>query len=217
MSRLSDRAASETTASSARSASSAVSRTAVFARIVAMPSRRLSCSARWVSLLVSSARTRARSSRTSRATTWNFVRVDGRHAAALDGCLDLADGAGEHRDDAVVVAPRPSLVARGATASARSGAGLVEPQTPPPECPARSPRRNGAPARARWGRAMDVEEVALGGYSETRLGPHGSARDRRVGARRPAPVGTCGHSRWPASPTERHVRRCTSGIAQGRC
>ena len=50
MSRLSDRAASETTASSASSARSEVSRAAVFARIVAMPSRRLSCSARWASV-----------------------------------------------------------------------------------------------------------------------------------------------------------------------
>ena len=54
-----------------------MSRAAVFARIVAIPSRRLSCSARWASVLVSSARTRARSSRTSRATTWNFVRTEG--------------------------------------------------------------------------------------------------------------------------------------------
>ena len=60
-----------------------MSRTAVFARIVAIPSRRLSCSARWASLLVSSALTRARSSRTSSATTWNFVRTVGRHPAPL--------------------------------------------------------------------------------------------------------------------------------------
>ena len=77
MSRLSDRASSETTASSARSARSPESRTALLARIVAMPSRRLSCSARCVSLLFSSARTRARSSRSSSATAWNFVRVAG--------------------------------------------------------------------------------------------------------------------------------------------
>ena len=77
ISRLSDLASSETTASSARSARSAGSRTAVIARVVAMPSRRLSCSARCVSLRVSSARTRARSSRSSSATAWNFVRVAG--------------------------------------------------------------------------------------------------------------------------------------------
>ena len=40
-----------------------------------MSSRRLSCSVRSLSLMVSAAWTRARSSRSSRATTWNFVRV----------------------------------------------------------------------------------------------------------------------------------------------
>ena len=77
MSRLSDLAASETTASSARSASSPGSRTAVFARIVAIPSRRFSCSARRVWLPVCFPWTRACSSRTSSATTWNFVRTAG--------------------------------------------------------------------------------------------------------------------------------------------
>ena len=77
MSRLRDLAASETTASSASSWSSEVSRAAVFARIVATPSRRLSCAARWASVLAASALTWARSSRTSRATTWNLVRLLG--------------------------------------------------------------------------------------------------------------------------------------------
>ena len=145
ISRLSDLAASETTASSASSSSSEVSRAAVFARIVAMPSRRLSCSARWASVISLSALTRARSSRTSRATTWNFVRTDGTHGAALDARLDLAHGAGEHRDDALVVALADApLVPRGRTASARLALCLVEPQTPPLEYPARSraPRHN---------------------------------------------------------------------------
>ena len=75
ISRLSVLVDSETTASSASSDSRAVSRTAVLARIVAMPSRRLSCSARWVWLLV--ACTRACSSRTSSATAWNLVRTAG--------------------------------------------------------------------------------------------------------------------------------------------
>ena len=99
-----------------------MSRAAVFARIVATPSRRLSCSARWASLLVRSALTRARSSRTSSATTWNLVRPDGPHRAALGTRLDLAHGAGEHRDDALVVevAGTP-LVARGGA----GGAGLA--------------------------------------------------------------------------------------------
>ena len=85
ISRLSDRAASETPASSASSASSPASRTAVVARMVAMPSRRLSCSARRLPV-PAAARTRARSSRSSRATAWNFVRTAGvtrpRRAAA---------------------------------------------------------------------------------------------------------------------------------------
>ena len=41
-----------------------------------------------------------------------------RHAAALGGCLDLTDGAGEHRDQ-VTAGGHPSLVPRGGTASAR--------------------------------------------------------------------------------------------------
>jgi hypothetical protein len=76
ISRLSDRTASETPAPSASSASSPASRTAVVARMAAMPSRRLSCSARWLSV-PAAARTRARSSRSSRATAWNFVRTAG--------------------------------------------------------------------------------------------------------------------------------------------
>ena len=75
-SRLRALAESDTTASSASSVNREVSRAAVFARMVAMPSRRLSCSARWASVLATSALILARSSRTSRATTWNFVRTE---------------------------------------------------------------------------------------------------------------------------------------------
>ena len=78
ISRLSSAAASEIRASSASSTSSEVSRVAVLARIVATPSSRLSCSLRSASVLVVSALIRARSSRTSSATTWNLVRTDGR-------------------------------------------------------------------------------------------------------------------------------------------
>ena len=157
MSRVSDLAASETTASSARSARSEVSRAAVCARIMAIPSRRLSCSARCLSLLVSSARTRARSSRTRRATTWNFVRTEGSHATALGGRLDLPHGAGEHRDDALVVAiAGPSLGSRGAYGERPIGAGHVEPQTPPSS--ARRARRGGIdlPVRGPAVGAVDV-------------------------------------------------------------
>ena len=76
ISSLSDRAESETPESSASSASSPASLTAVVARMVAMPSRRLSCSARCLSV-ATAAWTRARSSRNSRATAWNFVRTTG--------------------------------------------------------------------------------------------------------------------------------------------
>ncbi len=78
ISRLRSSAASETAASSASRDSSEVSRAAVLARIVPIPSSRLSCSARWLSLTAVSAFTRVRSSRASRATTWNFVRPEGR-------------------------------------------------------------------------------------------------------------------------------------------
>ena len=57
-----------------------------------------------------SALIRARSSRTSRATTWNMVRSDGAHRAALDPRLDLAHLAGEDRDDAFVVARAGTLL-----------------------------------------------------------------------------------------------------------
>ena len=59
-----------TTASSASSSSSEVSRTAVLARMVAMPSSRVRTEVRSASVLEVSALTRARSSRTRSATTW---------------------------------------------------------------------------------------------------------------------------------------------------
>ena len=52
------------------------SRTAVVARMAAMPSRRLSCSALRLPF-TDAARTRARSSRRSKATAWNFARTAG--------------------------------------------------------------------------------------------------------------------------------------------
>ena len=72
--RRSARAPSETSASSASSCSSEVSRAAVLARMVAMPSRRLSCSPRRPSATSVSALIRERSSRTSSATTWKVAR-----------------------------------------------------------------------------------------------------------------------------------------------
>ncbi len=71
-------------------ASSEVSRAAVRARIVATPSRRLSCVALNASVVVPSDFTRARSSRTSSATTWNLVRTEGRMAPrATSACTSL--------------------------------------------------------------------------------------------------------------------------------
>ena len=102
MSRLSDRAASETTASSASSASSPASRTAVLARIVAMPSRRLSCSARCA---VAAGRLGPDPGALLAQQQRDGLELRAhrrRHAAALGGRLDLADGAGEHRDDVAV-------------------------------------------------------------------------------------------------------------------
>jgi hypothetical protein len=103
MSRLTERASSETTASSSRSANNAASRTAIFASDVAMPSRRLSCSGRRVGPPVAPARARARSSRSSNATAWNVARVvaDGlpRRSAASTSRTALAhtDSTSSHR------------------------------------------------------------------------------------------------------------------------
>ena len=60
--------------------------------------------------------TRARSSRTSRATTWNLVARRTASGAALDGGLDLADRARQDGDDALVVLV--AGVRRGAAAAA---------------------------------------------------------------------------------------------------
>ena len=78
ISRLRVAASSETTTSSGSRTSREVSRAAVLARMVATPSSRLSCSVRCPSVLSASFLIRDRSSRTSRATTWNFVRPEGR-------------------------------------------------------------------------------------------------------------------------------------------
>ena len=74
MSRLIRLVASPMTASSWSSEKSDGSRAAVLARIVATPSSRLRKLSRWASLRLSSARTRARSSRASSATAWNRAR-----------------------------------------------------------------------------------------------------------------------------------------------
>ena len=132
ISRLSARAASETLASSASSASSPTSRTAVAASTAAMPSRRLSCSARRLSLTVAD-RMRARSSRSSNATAWNLVRTAGvtrppRAAASISRAVrDSIES------DVAAIGERAAASA-GHYDERPSGAGLVEPQTPPLEC-----------------------------------------------------------------------------------
>ena len=114
--RVSDLAASETTASSARRASSEVSRAAVFARIRASPSRRLSCSVRWASVLVLVGPDPGPLLAHQQGGDLELRAHRGHHPAALGRRLDLAHGAGEHRDDAVVVAVAdpPLLSGRGA-------------------------------------------------------------------------------------------------------
>ena len=67
---------SETLASSASRENSEGSRAAVWARIVAMPSSRLSSPSRLASVSVESPRTRVRSSRASSATAWNRERTE---------------------------------------------------------------------------------------------------------------------------------------------
>jgi hypothetical protein len=71
------RATGEVAWSTSSSWISEVSRAAVLARMVATPSRRLSSSARAASVTAVSALTRARSSRTRKAMTWNLTRFVG--------------------------------------------------------------------------------------------------------------------------------------------
>ncbi len=103
ISRSSRRVASETSASSCSRLKSEGSRVAIWARIVASPSSRLSCVSFCVGVSASSARTLARSARASRADAWNLRPLTGGQLPLVDGALDLADRHREHRDDALVV------------------------------------------------------------------------------------------------------------------
>ena len=103
-SRLSDRAASDTTASSARSASSEVSRAAVFARIFATPSRRFSCSARSAALMVSSCIDAGALLTHQQGNDLELGTSRRLQGSALGAGLDLTHGAGQDRDDALLVA-----------------------------------------------------------------------------------------------------------------
>ena len=82
-----------------------------------MPSSRLSCSARRLSL--PAVRLDAGALLAQQQGDGLELRAHGgRHAAALGGRLDLTDGSGEHLDDVATVADA-SLIPRGGTASAR--------------------------------------------------------------------------------------------------
>ena len=87
-----------------------------------MPSRRLSCSARCVSLLFSVRPDPGALIAQQQCDGLELRARRGRHPAVPQGGLDLPDGAGEHRDDVVAAAAAPT-VARGATAS--PGLGLA--------------------------------------------------------------------------------------------
>ena len=168
MSRLSDLAASETTASSARSASSAGVADGGLREDRRDPVEALE--------LLGPVGVAAGLVRPDPGVLLAHQQCDdlelrahrGRHAAALGGRLDLTDGAGEHRDD--VVAGRGRVAgSAGRYGECPSGAGLVEPQTPPLECPARC--RGGMPHAVRRPARRTSRGEGLGGHSETRLGP----------------------------------------------
>ena len=174
ISRVSDRAASETTVSSARSARSPESRTAVVARIVATPSSRLNCSARRVSLMVWSALTRECSSRTSSATAWNFVRT----AGVTRPRWTAASTSRTARASTEMTSPRSrggSPVPRSGTTPARLA--LASSSHRLLLYPARWPRGRLPPATLRAGLWMSRQEVTT---RQTRNGngPHSDCEDR---------------------------------------
>ena len=184
ISSLSDRAASETPESSASSASSPASRTAVVARMVAMASRRLSCSARRPSLPVA-ARTRARSSRSSMATAWNFVRTAG--------------------------VTRPRWAAASSSRAVRESTETTSPRWLTRRCFRGAVRR--APVW-RWpGRATDSSS-AMPGHGGRGSMPHGPAAGaRNVPSRGPGASTaepTCGSPRIDAAGLGRRLTRTRS-------
>ena len=152
-----------------------VSRAAVLARIVATPSRRLSCSARSASVIVLSALTRARSSRTSSATTWNLVRLDGltgpRWAAASTSRTARASTG---MMPSLSRSRTPPVCGGGRCGYRRTGAGLVEPrlllQTRPGRV-AKAVRRHGACPVGKRRQHGDVSESAPFEPLQTPPGP----------------------------------------------
>ena len=194
MSRLSDRASSETTASPSRSARSAASRTAVLARTVAMASRRLSWSSRRVWFPVSSARTRARSSRSNSAMAWNVARVAGvarpRRSAASTSRTALAS---TEMTSSRSLAPCRRF--RGAVWRALVWGWPRRATNSSSEHPAWRPWQ---PCRRQCcGRAMGVAGMARGHSSGS---PHGSTGDRSRGGNRLAQRGSTVPSMVAAPP-----------------
>ena len=147
ISRRSDLAASETTASSPRRAKREGSRMALLARMVAMPSRRLSWADFWASVVSSSSRTWVRSSRTSRAMTWNFVRTE--EVATGPRCTAVSTSrtarASTGMMPVVVVGAAPSLRAGRRTARAGLALASSSQETPPLECNATLAAAGGPP------------------------------------------------------------------------
>ncbi len=109
MSRFSDRASSVTTASSDSRARSAGWRMAVFARVVATSSRRLSFSVRREFPMVSSARTPGALLAQHQGDGLELRARGRRDPAAAQGVPDVLDGVREHGHDVLAPASSPPL------------------------------------------------------------------------------------------------------------
>ena len=184
ISRLSDRAASETGKSSASSASSPALPTAVAARMAAMPSRRLSCSARWPAL-PGAVRARARSSRSSKATAWNFVRTAGvtrprRAAASTSRAVGRVRKRRRHDRGHV-----PACAGR--YGERPFGAGLLEPKTPPMECRARRPRQHAAQSHRRGEERPGQRACRFKRRADLRISEDRRSRSRQASHADPEP------------------------------
>ena len=159
---------------SASSASSPASWTAVVARMAAMPSRRLSCSARLLSL-PAAARTRARSSRSSRATAWNLVRTAGvtrpRRAAASTSRTVRAS----IENDVAAVTDAP-LLPRGGTASARLALAWSSHRLLLWNAGAPWPRQHAAQSRSRGEKPPEHRAWCSGRRADSRI-----SKDQRSG------------------------------------
>ena len=129
------------------------------------------------SVALSSAFTRARSSRTSRATTWNFVRTEGLAGPAPDGGLHLAHDPGEHGDEALVVMRAGAL---GAWGMASSGLTLaLSSQEHLPQVSGTQDAGRGWPRAQPWCRAHGTSSSGHRRCVHDDPRSHGSRTDRR--------------------------------------